>query len=103
MVATRKLREWWQAQTGLDDSPFDAGASAWLVSLAIHLSALVALTAATLLLPTQRREVLLAARNVEVAAEPVLDAFHFSQEQTDEVGALSADGTGDAVPQSLVD
>ena len=103
VVAASKLREWWHAQTGLDDSPFDAGASAWLVSLAIHLSALIALAAATLLIPTPRREMVLAARNVEAEAEPILDAFHFAQERTEEVGALSYGGTGDAVPQSLVE
>jgi hypothetical protein len=97
------LREWWRVRTGLEESPLDAGASGWLASLAIHLTALCALAAATLLLPTPHREVLLSAHDVDVEATPVLDAFQFAAEQTEQVGALSAGATGEAMQQSLVE
>jgi hypothetical protein len=103
VLATSKLNAWWQARTGLEESPLDAPSSAWLLSLVVHMIALFALAAATLLLPTSRREVMLAARNVEAEAEPVLEAFHFAQEKTDVVGALSDADSGDAVPQSLIE
>lgn len=103
MAATSKLREWWQIHTGREETPLDGGAPAWLFSFVVHVAGLFALAAATLLLPTQRREVLLAARSVEAEAEPVLDAFQFAQERSDAVGALSEAGSGDAVPQSLVE
>jgi hypothetical protein len=97
------LREWWQLHTGREETPFDGGAPAWLFSLAVHVTALSALAAATLLAPPTQRRVLLDSRLVEADAEPVLDAFHFAQERTDAVGALSAGGSGDAIPQSLLD
>lgn len=97
------MREWWRVRTGFQESPLDAGASGWLASLAIHLAALCALAALTLLLPTPRREVLLAARAVETDASPILDAFQFDQTPTEEIGAMSAGGTGTAMPQSLVE
>lgn len=103
MATAGKLREWWQIRTGCVETPLDGGASAWLVSLAVHLVALFALAGATLLLPATRREVLLAARSVEAEAAPVLEAFHFAPDRSDKVGALSAGGTGDALPQSLVE
>jgi len=102
MIAVGKLREWWKLRAA-DELPFDAGASGWLASLILHLTALFALAAATLLLPTPHREVLLTAHSVEAEPTPVLDAFQFSQEQTEEVGALSAGGAGEAMPQSLVE
>src|SRR5262245_17911683 len=61
------------------------------------------LAAATLLLPTPHREVLLSAHSVDVEATPVLDAFQFAEDQTEQVGALSAGGTGEAMQQSLVE
>lgn len=103
MLAVSKMREWWRLRTGFDESPFDAGASGWLASLAIHLAALLALAAATLLLPTPHREVLLSAHSVEPEPIPVLDALQFSREQTEQIGALSAGGAGEAVQQSLVE
>jgi hypothetical protein len=101
--AINKLREWWQIRTGREDTPLDGGTSAWLVSLVVHSAALVVLTSATLLLPAERRDVLLTARSVEPDAATVLDAFHFSHERSDAVGALGAGGSGDALPQSLVE
>lgn len=103
MVAAGKLRQWWQARTGFDDSLLDPGASGWLASLVIHLAALFALAAATLLLPAPRRALLLTARDVSDEALPVLDAFQFAQQRTEEVGAMSAGGAGAALPQSLVE
>jgi hypothetical protein len=103
VFAFNKLREWWQIRTGREDTPLDGGTPAWLFSLLVHTAALAALAGATLILPAERREVLLAARSVDEEAAPVLDAFHFSQERTDAVGALSQGGSGDAMPQSLVD
>ncbi|MGE3641893.1 MAG: vWA domain-containing protein, partial [Pirellulales bacterium] len=103
MVAASKLREWWQTRAGIEDSLLDPGAYGWLASLALHLSALFALAAATLLLPNERREVLLAARDVEAEPVPVLDAFQFAPEKTEEVGAMSDGGAGAALPQSLVE
>jgi hypothetical protein len=101
--AINKLREWWQIHTGREDTPLDGGTSAWLVSLVVHSAALVVLASATLLLPAERRDVLLTARSVEQEAATVLDAFHFSQERSDAVGALGAGASGDALPQSIVE
>lgn len=103
MAAASKSRDGWRVRTGLEQSLLDAGASGWLASLAIHLIALWALAAATLLLPMPRREVLLAARNVDAEPSLVLDAFQFVQSPTEIVGAMSAGGTGEAMPQSLIE
>lgn len=103
MFSFNKLREWWQIHTGREDTPLDGGTPAWLFSLVVHTAALVALAGATLLLPPQRPALLLSAQSVDEDAPTVLDAFHFSQERSDAVGALSEGGSGDAVPQSLVE
>jgi hypothetical protein len=103
VATTNKLRQWWQLQTGREETPLDGGASAWLFSLATHVAALFALAAATLIVPVPYRAVRLDSRSVEADAEPVLEAYHFSQDRMSEVGALSEGGNGDAGPQSLVD
>jgi hypothetical protein len=103
VATTNKLRQWWQLQTGREETPLDGGASAWLFSLATHVAALFALAAATLIVPVPYRAVRLDSRSVEADAEPVLEAFHFSQDRMSDVGALSEGGNGDGVPQSLVD
>ena len=103
MLAINKLRQWWQIHTGREDTPFDGETSAWLFSLAVHTAALVTLACATLLLPTERREVVLSAQSVDEDAAMVLEAFHFAQQPTNAVGARSEGGSGDAVPQSLVE
>ena len=103
MFAINKLREWRPIRTGRKETPLDGGAPAWLFSLVIHTVGLFALASATLLLPVEQRAILLSSRSVELDAEPVLEAFHFSQERTDSVGALSEAGSGDAVPQALVE
>jgi hypothetical protein len=99
---TTKLRQWWQIHTGREETPLDGGAPAWLASLGVHIAGLFALAAVTLLIPTQQRKVPLSARTVELESEPVLEEFHFSQDQSSDAGALSRGGAGDAVPQSLV-
>jgi hypothetical protein len=99
VATTSSERHWWNLRTPRD-AVLDEGTSAWLLSFVLHLGALFALAAATLLLPAPRREVLLAARSVESEAQPVLDAFHFSSQRSDAVGALSAGTSGDALAQS---
>jgi hypothetical protein len=97
------LRNWWQLHTGREETPLDGGASAWLFSLGLHMTALFALAAATLIVPTQHREVILDSRVADAEPDPVLDAFQFAQDRSEEVGALSSGDSGDAVPQSLMD
>lgn len=103
VATTGKLREWWQLQTGREETPLDGGAPAWLFSLAVHMTALFVLAAVTLIVPTPHRVVILDSRTADVAPEPVLDAFQFAQDRTEEVGALISGGSGDAVPASLVE
>lgn len=100
--AASKLRQWWQLHTGWEDTPLDGTAPAWFASFLVHTAALLALAAATLLLPTEQRAVRLSAQAVDLETTPVLEEFRFSQERLEAVGALSEHGTGDAMPQSFV-
>jgi len=102
VFALGKLREWWQSHSGYEHVPLDGGASAWLFSFLVHTGMLLALAVATLLMPTESRELLLSARVAELEPEPVAEAFHFSTERTETVGALADGGSDDAIPQALI-
>ena len=39
----KRLSNWWQAKTGVDDSPFDGDSTAFVSSLLVHLGILIAL------------------------------------------------------------
>jgi hypothetical protein len=100
--AASKLRQWWQAHSGWEDTPIDGAAPAWFTSFVVHFAALLALATATLLLPAEHRPVVLSAQPVELESQPAVEEFRFSQERQETVGALSAGGIGDAAPQSLI-
>jgi hypothetical protein len=80
------LRLWWQVYSGQDATPLEGDAPAWIVSLLLHVAALVLLAACTFLLPALPQQGLLFSPSVDLQELP--DTYRFSDEMTVQVGAL---------------
>jgi hypothetical protein len=95
------LREWWQRQTGEEETPFDGDSPAFLVSLLVHMGVLVTLGLLPVVL--KNNQVTLTITNVTPEEREVEltvpQEFAFSEQPAEEVGANSVNG--DAVALSL--
>jgi len=98
--ATEGLRQWWQRQTGDDDTPLDGDSSAFFVSLLVHLVVLVTLGLVPLVIKSNQVTLVVSAAPEEQEVEIKLpEEFYFSEQPAEEVGANST--TGEAMALSL--
>jgi hypothetical protein len=98
--ATEGLRQWWQRQTGEDDTPLDGDSSAFFVSLLVHLVVLVTLGLVPLVIKSNQVTLVVSAAPEEQEVEIKLpEEFYFSEQPAEEVGANST--TGEAMALSL--
>ena len=88
MGLKQSLRSWWQARTGVDDSPLDFDMPAWSVSFVVHLGMLILVAMMT----TQIREdqvtlTLTAPLEQEDLDVIIPEDFHFDGIPTEDVGS----------------
>jgi hypothetical protein len=91
---TAGLRQWWQRQTGEEDTPLDGDSPAFVVSLLVHLVVLVTLGLVPLVVKSNQVTLIVnAALPEETEIELKLpEEFHFSDQPAEEVGANSSGG-----------
>src|SRR5262245_21866995 len=73
--------------SGAGDRSLSQDVTAWLVSLAVHCSALVGLASLTLLLPIPREEQF-TSFPVELSDEALPQDFHFSSDPHEQIGGM---------------
>lgn len=95
MKLAQQIQHWWQQTTGTDELPLDRESSAWLVSLGVHLVALVMLATLAFLIPGEN-EFLLSSTPVDYNDELLPEEIHFAEQLPPEVGALSTQSTTNA-------
>jgi hypothetical protein len=96
----QNLREWWQRQTGEEETPFDGDSPAFLASMLVHLAVLLILGFMPVILPDNQITLSISTVPEEKIEELELpEEFYFSDQVADEVGANSQDGG--AVAMSL--
>ncbi len=96
----KNLREWWQRQTGEEETPFDGDSPAFLASMLVHLAVLLILGFMPVILPDNQITLSISTVPEEKIEELELpEEFYFSDQVADEVGANSQDGG--AVAMSL--
>jgi len=100
-----KLSQWWQKQTGDEETPFDSDSSAFLTSVLIHVVILIGLGLWPFIIASDDDEIILTTTSVDISevteAEPP-EQIHFSEQQMAEVGANSDLGTQMALSQAAV-
>jgi hypothetical protein len=92
--AIQGLREWWQRQTGEEDTPLDGDSPAFVVSLLVHLGVLVTLGLVPLIIKSNQITLVV---NATVPEEEEVELklpeeFYFSEQPAEEVGANSVNG-----------
>ncbi len=87
MNLTQRIRNWWLACTGSEELPLDGESASWLVSLAVHLVALVLLATLAYMIPTNN-DFLLTSVPLEVDEELLPEEFQFAELSPMEIGAL---------------
>lgn len=95
------LRNWWQRQTGEEETPFDGDSPAFMVSLVVHMSLVLALGFIPVLVKNNQVNLTITTPSPEeeVVELKVPEEFYFSEQPAEEVGANSVNG--DAVALSL--
>ena len=89
-----RLRTWWQVKTGVDDTPLDCDAPAWLVSLAVHMLFLFVVAMITTYQPDEQITLTLTTPLDADEVETVIpDEFHFADLSSDDVGSGGLQGT----------
>ncbi len=94
MRAIQGLRQWWQRQTGEEETPLDGDSPAFVVSLLVHLVVLVTLGLVPLIIKTNQ---IMLVVNATPPEEKELELklpeeFYFSEQPAEEVGANSVNG-----------
>ena len=88
MALRARLRTWWQVKTGVDDTPLDCDAPAWLVSLAVHMLFLIVVAMITTYRPDDPVTLTLTIPLDVDEVEPIIpDEFHFTDLPSDDVGS----------------
>ena len=101
MKVIQGLREWWQRQTGEEETPLDGDSPAFIVSLLVHLGVVVTLGLVPLIIKSNQITLVVEApvpeeQEVELKLP---EEFYFSEQPAEEVGANSVNG--DAMALSL--
>ena len=101
MKVIQGLREWWQRQTGEEETPFDGDSPAFIVSLLVHLCILVSLGLVPIILSENQITLTISTTppEEEKVELKVPEEFYFSEQPADQVGANSVNG--DAVALSM--
>ena len=100
MRAMDGLRQWWQRQTGEEETPLDGDSPAFIVSLLVHLVVLVTLGLVPLVIRSNQVTLVVQAAPEEKEVEIKLpEEFYFSEQPAEEVGANST--SGEAMALSL--
>lgn len=97
-----KIKRWWQARTGQQDTPFDGESPYWVVSLLFHLGILV-LLAVTMIdgdIPRQAIEVFAPEIQDEEEVLDVAQEFEINDDFKEEIGANSENGELSALAQA---
>ncbi len=88
-----RLRTRWQVKTGVDDSPLDCDAPAWLVSLAVHMFFLIVVAMITTYRPDDQVTLTLTTPlDVNELEVIIPDEFHFADLPSDDVGSGGLNG-----------
>ena len=94
-----RLRTWWQVKTGVDDTPLDCDAPAWLVSLAVHMLFLIFVAMISTYRPAEQVTLTLMTPVDEDDVETIIpDEFHFADLPNDDVGSGGLHGADLAAP-----
>jgi hypothetical protein len=96
------LREWWQRQTGEEETPFDGDSPAFIVSLLVHLGIVISLGLIPLVIIDNQVTLTITTASVDEDPVEVMEVpteFAFSDQPADKVGANSVGG--DAVALSM--
>lgn len=101
MSLVDKTTPWWRINGAASDRSAVQDLMAWLVSLLVHLTALVVLAYLTLLLPIQR-SVSLSVVPLDFDDPPLAQEFHFSPDAHEQIGALGIGGVAGAQPVATV-
>ena len=100
MKAIQNLRQWWQRQTGEEETPFDGDSPAFVASLLVHLCVVIALGLIPIVLEDNQVTLTIATPPEEEKLELKLpEQFQFSEQPAEEVGANSV--AGEAMALSL--
>ena len=100
MRAMDGLRQWWQRQTGEEETPLDGDSPAFIVSLLVHLVVLVTLGLVPLIIKSNQVTLVVQAAPEAKEVEITLpEEFYFSEQPAEEVGANST--SGEAMALSL--
>lgn len=102
MNLVEKLRIWWYELTGSDELPLDREVTSWLVSLTLHLAALVLLATLAYLLPTNN-DYLITSVPLEVEPDLLPEEVHFSELSPVEIGALGNESVTNAAAAAPVE
>ena len=103
MSRKSKLSQWWQKQTGEEETPFDSDSSAFIISVMIHVVILVGLGLWPFIIASDNDEIILTTTSVdisEVTEEEPPEQIHFSEQQMASLGGQlmpSSTGMGMAV------
>ena len=93
-----RLRDWWQQRSENQTLSLDADSGAFAASLLIHFGLLLALGLVPLLVPRAKSHLTILAPLAEEEVDVELpDEVYFSDEQSEEIGANSADEKGMAL------
>ncbi|HEX5104546.1 MAG TPA: vWA domain-containing protein [Pirellulaceae bacterium] len=94
------LRQWWQRQTGEEETPFDGDSPAFIVSLLVNLAIVVSLGLIPLMIQDNQVTLTIDATAPEEIEEmKIPEEFVFSEQPAEEVGANSV--AGEAVALSM--
>ncbi len=103
MKVLRSLREYWQRQTGEEDTPLDDDSPAFIASLIVHLGVVIALGLVPLMLPKNQVSLVVTTTPDEEQVElKIPEEFYFSEQPSEEVGANSVSGEAMALSMAPV-
>jgi hypothetical protein len=102
LAVVEKERLSWRLSDWLKDPMLLRDGAAWLVSLVVHMSAILVLAYITLIAPIRERVVLSAMPYEQFDEELLPQEFHFSTEVHEQVGMLSQSGLEAARPTAPV-
>jgi hypothetical protein len=102
LAVVEKERLSWRPSDWLEDPMLLRDGAAWLVSLVVHMSAILVLAYLTLLAPVRERMILSIAPLEQFDEELLPQEFHFSPEVREQVGMLSQGGLEAARPTAPV-
>ena len=105
MSIGNRLREWWQVQTGEEETPFDGDSPAFIVSMLFHLGLLISLGLWPLITPEPAVQLTITTVSEEEIEEEELklpEEVVWSPQESTEIGANSLNGEMVAMSEAPV-